>query len=88
MSLDTRTALEGQPGRILLCYVHPIANGKGHGSSLLSNLEEDLRDHGLVEVVTNTTLNSANFYFSKGYVAKAVDLNDPISIQMAKVLVD
>ncbi len=83
----SRTAVESNTCRILLCYVHPRAVGRGHGSTLLSNLEEDLRDHGSVEVVTNATLNSANFYFSKGYVAKAVDANDPISIQMAKVLV-
>jgi len=84
----SRSPFKSDPAKILLCYVHPKNVRKGYGSSLIANLEEDLKYQGAVDIVTNATLNSANFYLRRGYVAKAVDLNNPISIHMTKSLVN
>jgi N-acetylglutamate synthase-like GNAT family acetyltransferase len=48
-------------------YLAPNYAGKGYGKTLLNNLEEIAKKHGIKELTVFSTLNANKFYRSMGY---------------------
>ena len=60
--------LDHQTGELHALYVHPDNVRCGVGERLLEAAESEARHHGnLMKLTLNATLNSVNFYQSRGY---------------------
>lgn len=54
-------------GELRAVYVHPDYGREGIGSRILAALEDLARQHALIDLRTDASLNAENFYLRHGY---------------------